>query len=608
MTRTSWPAPPSILRKTSAFVLTFALLSLGTSPLALQSRDGAIATSGTATVRGRVVTDDDAARPVRRAIVTLSGVASGFSRTTATDVDGRFLFANLPVGDVTLTAAKAGFLTSYYGAPRPGHGPAVPLATGDGARESDITIRLTHGGAVTGTIFGVTGRPQAGVLVTALQPDMANGRRTPAVPAGNQSGFTDDHGRYRIWGLGPGGYIIAATPLATAGARMITSADLLWATEQTIGPESVGDQAAARRAPDAGRVVSYAPVFYPGVVDPAGSEVITIGPAEDRAGVDITLQVVSTAAVNGTVLGLNGRPVANVQVSLANTAASPMRGSSGSETDAEGRFAFRSVAPGEFTVSARASRVPSMFDLWASLDVAVNGEDQNGLVLGLRPGMTVSGHIVYDGSAKPPDDLSRVAINLAPTSHDSGVAPLSQPVLADGTFTLLGVVPGRYRLSAILSPSVERSSGSAAPWFLKSALWNGQDILDSALEVVPGQDVSDLTVVFGARPTDLSGTLVDMLNRPAADYVVVVFPTDRRLWTEDSRRIRQAALGSDGRFRFGGLPSGEYYLGAVSRADLLNLSDTTLLEEVARVALRATLADGEQKVQNLRLGGAERSH
>ena len=257
-------------------------------------------------------------------------------------------------------------------------------------------------------------------------------------------------------------------------------------------------------------------------------------------------------------------------------------------------------APG----TAVPSRSASTLALWASLDVTVNGEDQNGLALSLRPGMTVSGHVVYDGLAKPPDDLSRIAINLAATSPDSGVArPSQESVFADGRFTLSGVAPGRYRLSAILSRSEARVSGSTAQWFLKSALWNGQDILDSALEVAPGQDVTDVTVVFGARPTDLSGTLFDVLNHPVADHVVVVFPTDRSLWTQDSRRIRQAALGTDGRFRFAGLPSGEYYLGAVNRADPVNLSDTALLEKIARVALRATLADGEQKVQNLRLGG-----
>ncbi len=481
-----------------------------------------------------------------------------------------------------MTAAKPGYLTSYYGARRAGRGPAVPLAVGDGPQGSDITIRLMHGGVIAGTIFGVTGRPHAGVLVTPLQSRMVNGQRTLAVPAGSQGGLTDDQGRYRIWGLAPGEYVISAVPPAALVEAPVT---------------------------DPGRAVSYAPVYYPGVVDPAGSDVITIGPAEERAGADITLQVVSTATVSGTVLGLNGQRVPNVQVMLASAASPGARGHTGAETDADGHFAFRAVPPGEFTITARAPSSPpralSAFDLWASRDVTVNGEDQDGLVLALQPGMTVSGRVRYDGATKPPEDLTRVLINLTAASPDKGVAmPSQEPVSADGTFTLPGVGPGRYRLSAFLLNPQGPAGVGRAPWFLTSALWNGQDILDSVLEVAPGQDVSDLTILFADRQTDLSGTLVDMLNHPVADDVVLVLPTDRRLWTAGSRRIRQVVLGADGHFGVVGLPAGEYYLGAITRADAgdIDLSDAAFFEEVARVAVRTTLADGEQKVQNLRLG------
>jgi len=595
---------------TSLFILTLVLLTLDASPSAFQSRDAAVVPPGHAIVQGRVVTDDEAARPVRGAIVTISGVAPSYSRLTATDDQGRFLLAALPAGDVTVTAAKPGYLTSYYGARRPGRGPAVPLWVGDGPRGSDITIRLMHGGAIAGTIFGLTGRPQAGVLVTPLQSHTVNGQRTLAVPAGSQGGFTDDQGRYRIWGLAPGDYIITAAPPATlADARSITDADLQWAAEQTVS-DSVAARTAPPRAPNPGRTVSYAPVFYPGGVDPARAVVITLGPAEERAGVDLTLQIVSTATVSGTVLGLSGQPVPNVQVMLASTASLGTRGRTGAETDANGHFAFRAVAPGEFTVTARAPSSPpgarSAFDLWASRDLTVNGEDQDGLALTLRPGMTVSGRVLYKGTTKPPEDLTRVLIHLTPASSDSGVAmPSQEPASADGTFALSGIAPGRYRLSALLSNLRGTAASGSAPWFLKSALWNGQDILDDALEVAAGQDVNELTMVFVDRQTDLSGTLVDTVNHPVADEVLVVFPTDRRLWTPDSRRIRQSVLGSDGHFRVVGLPAGEYYLGAITRADAVDvdLSDTSLLEEVARVAVRTTLAEGEQKVQNLRLGG-----
>jgi protocatechuate 3,4-dioxygenase beta subunit len=599
----------SVGRMTAAFTLTIVLLSPGASPSAFQSRDAAVVPPGTALVQGRVVTDDAAARPVRGAIVTITGIAPSYSRLTATDDQGRFLFADLPVGDVTLTAVKAGYLASYYGARRPGRGPAVPLAVGDGPRGSDITIRLMHGGAIAGTIVGLTGRPQAGVLVTPFQSRTVNGQRMLVVPAGRQGAVTDDLGRYRIWGLAPGEYVItAAPPTPLAEVRSTTAADLQWAAEQASRPDSVGAQTVLTHAPDPGRTVSFAPVYYPGGVDPAGSEVITLGPADERAGVDITLQVVPTVVVGGTVLGLDGQPVPNVQVMLASTGPLVTRGRTGAETDADGHFAFRAVAPGEFTITARApSRPPralSVFDLWASWNVTVNG-DQDGLVLILRPGVTVSGRVRYDGTTKPPEDLTRVLVNLTPAGPDSGIArPSQEPVSADGTFALPSVAPGQYRLSTLVN-SRGPAGGGAAPWFLKSALSSGQDVLDSALEVAPGQDVADLTVVFSDRQTDLSGTVVDTLNHPVADDVVVVFPTDRRLWISDSRRIREVVPGADGHFGVAGLPAGDYYLGAITRRDAVDvdLSDAAFLEEVARVAVRTTLADGEQKVQNLRLGG-----
>ncbi len=218
--------------------------------------------------------------------------------------------------------------------------------------------------------------------------------------------------------------------------------------------------------------------------------------------------------------------------------------------------------------------------------------------------MTVAGHLAFDGSSQPPEDLSRTLISLTATGANLSGATASQTrALADATFALSSVAPGRYRLSAAIVGRPQTSGRSQASWFLTSVMRDGQDLLDSALDVAPGQDVKDLTVVFSDRRTDLAGTLFDTANHPVAGYVVLVFPTDRRFWTSDSRRIRQALLGLDGHFDISGLPAGEYYLGAVTHADADDVSDPTFLEEVAAAALRMTLAAGEHRVQDIRLGG-----
>ncbi|HEY6358384.1 MAG TPA: carboxypeptidase-like regulatory domain-containing protein, partial [Vicinamibacterales bacterium] len=484
---------------------------------------------------------------------------------------------------------------------------------------NNITIRLLHGSVIAGTVLGVTGRPQPGVQMTALQRRTVDGQLTLVTGGDNQGGFTDDQGHYRIWGLTPGDYVISAMPpAALTTARSITEVDLQWAAEELLrGPGRNGAGPPSPRAPDDGRVVSYAPVYYPGVVDPVGAATVTVGPSTERDGVDLALQVVPTATISGTVIGLDGEFVPSASVMLGSVSTLRAQGRASVRTDAAGRFVFQAVVPGDFTVAARASShrpaagvpppSPQGPDLWARLDLTVGGEDQSGLVLALQQGMTVAGRLAFDGSSQPPADLSRVLISLTVTGANPSGATASQTrALADGAFALSGVAPGRYRLSAAIVGRPQASGRSQASWFLTSVMRDGQDLLDSALDVAPEQDVRDirdLSVVFSDRQTDLAGTLFDSENHPVAGYVVLVFSTDRRFWTSDSRRIRQAPLGADGHFDISGLPAGEYFLGAVTHADADDVSDPSFLDEVAAAALRMTLGAGEHRIQDIRLGG-----
>ena len=77
---------------------------------------------------------------------------------------------------------------------------------------------------------------------------------------------------------------------------------------------------------------------------------------------------------------------------------------------------------------------------------------------------------------------------------------------------------------------------------------------------------------------------------------------ERRFWTPESRRVEHALLGRDGRFDFSNLPAGDYLLAAVTHLDADDLDDPAWLEAVAAMAVHTTLADGEHKVQDIRLG------
>ena len=101
-----------------------------------QVRDGRVPPpTKPATISGVVVSDGDKPQPVRRAVVTLTGDGLRPNRGAITDDQGRFTIGNLPAGRFTLMAARGGYVTSSYGAKRPGRpGTAVAVTEGQRAR------------------------------------------------------------------------------------------------------------------------------------------------------------------------------------------------------------------------------------------------------------------------------------------------------------------------------------------------------------------------------------------------------------------------------------------------------------------------------------------
>ena len=73
-------------------------------------RDNANQPSGTAAIRGRILTADTGA-PVRRAQVRAVAPELRVARLASTDAQGRFELKDLPAGRWTLTASKAGFVS-----------------------------------------------------------------------------------------------------------------------------------------------------------------------------------------------------------------------------------------------------------------------------------------------------------------------------------------------------------------------------------------------------------------------------------------------------------------------------------------------------------------
>jgi hypothetical protein len=372
---------------------------------------------------------------------------------------------------------------------------------------------------------------------------------------------------------------------------------------------------------------------------------IEIKPGEEHSGVSFSLQLVPTSTLAGSVLGLEGQPMTTgVQIMLGQGGPSKTGGiglagfsSRGLGIDRTGHFSLAGVTPGVYTLTARASSRTALApppvtvsiiggapglpppppplppptaggtnDLWASVDLSVSGNDQTGLVLVLRPGMTMAGRIAFEGASKPPDDLTHVRVGLSVVANDglAQTVPL-RAAAASGTFAITGVAPGRYRPNASIVnapiPGAPQVASAQNPWHLKAALWQGRDLLDVPIDVQPNEDVSDVTFVFTDLTSELSGSLLDGSGGPALGYFVIVFPTDQTLWVPNGRRIRQAQPSGDGSFKMTNLPAGTYFMGAVTDLEPSDLSDPSFLEQLSAASLKITVNDGGKTVQNLRL-------
>jgi len=600
---------------------------------------------GTAQIAG-MVTAADTGRPVRGARVSLNGSVpaveggrglqaltavgmpgtvqgvTAVSRVALTDDQGQFAFDRLPAGRFTLSVSRAPFLGASYGQKRPG-GAGTAVAVADGQR-MDARISLVRGGVITGMVLDDNGEPQPGVQVRTSRFAIVNGiRRLQNTGAGS----TDDRGIYRLSGLQPGEYVVAATPSASALGVADASLATALALEQTIRTAPI-EPPAAPGAPATVQVTvprnvqppgprqtppGYLPTYYPSMMQALAAQTIRVNGGDEHAGIDIRLQAVQATHISGMVTSPPQTGV-GIRVTISSADATDVDlATGGAMVDQDGRFLIRSLAPGSYVIHAQtipgsrnvtvvygvaspppqvAPRLDSSQRLWGRAYVTVDGQEGPYATIAMQGGRSVSGTVLFD-MARPPDlTRARVVVTLANAPGPQAATVSSPPeaqVGPDGRFTLEGVIPGRYILRTTAGP-------------LKEAIVGGQDTLDFPLEFTAEHDLAGATLTVTDKTTELSGLLTDMREQPAVDYTVVVAAADPRFWIPGSRRISLARPDTSGRYAFRGLPPGDYLVAAVTDIEPGTQYDPEFLRSLAAASVRVSLGEGAKVESNLRLG------
>jgi hypothetical protein len=455
--------------------------------------------SGNGAIVGRVF-DAATNTPIRRAQIQASN--NELFVDALSDDQGRFQLTNLPQGEWRVTVSKGGYFTSQPGQRRP-FDPPPPIKLGRGERLS-ADVHLSRGGVITGRVSDDTGEPLAGLRVRVYRAKMVGGyRRLEDVGAADQ---TDDTGAYRIFGLPPGDYYVAAS------LRMAPTDSVVQTT--------------------------YSPTYYPGTGELAQAQRIRVDLGTESTAI-FPLLPVRSVNVTGMVLTSSGGP-ANAFLNLVSDAAefgTPL--GIGGVTQPDGTFTIPDVPPGRYMLNA-SLRGDGPAEA-GSLPVTVVNDDVTGNTIVTGRPATLKGRFVADAGVigAIPDAL------LVATAARAG-----STVLASGSGKTL-------ELDELSEPFTLHVEHLPEGWGVKSIVVNGTDVTDAKVELAANQE-AEVQVVLTNRLTRITG-MVSADGQPVKAEVVV-FAADSAKWSYPSRFVRTVSADEKGRFRINGLPAAERYL------------------------------------------------
>lgn len=517
--------------------------------------------STAATVQGTVFNKVSGA-PVNHAHVMYIKSAAGANDnltpiSTDTDSEGHFLIQVEP-GTYRLWVERPGFARQPYGARTPeGQGTVLTLAPRQQVR--DIAIKLVPLGAISGRTIDNEGEPVQGVSVQVLRFTYANGKRQLIPVSGTSS---NDRGEYRVFGLPAGRYYLLAT---LHGAPMSHPPDTGGLVPEMLDP--------------------FAPLYYPGVLDPAAATMVPLPEGGEASDIDFNLQRIRAVTVRGRVTSSNPDfSGSQLQVVLAHTEGNTASGVgrlTATIDPASGRFEFRGVAPGEYLLLG--TQQSNKLTLAGREAIEVTAAPiQDHFRLNLSPGYTLGGRVQLEGGTSA--DLSHVMVQIVST-EDTGHASVSK-IGPDGSIQMPGVTAGVWKFFLEQLPE--------NVW-IKSATYGEQDLLLGDLNASTGP-AGQIHIVLAGNGAQISGTVLD--NDQPHEATVVLVPA-----ADELRRsfglYRVTAAQNQGTFVFKGVRPGSYKLFAFEEVEPFAWFDPEFLKPVESLGESVTVGEGEKVTKQL---------
>jgi hypothetical protein len=360
--------------RVASFVL---LLGIVTVPLAAQdagpttppkaSTDNKAAkppAAATGRITGTVLCADTH-RPARGAVLLVAPVPSADganhagdsgARTAHVAMDGTYTLEHLGPGQYSVLAALPGYLSpldELISSGMADHSPAamhdlltrLDTVTVTGTETERYDITLQRGAAVSGRVVYSDGSPATQVSMAiedVKAKDLTDENQNQALQAVSvarilfmhQTLSTDDLGRFRVGGLKPGTYRVAA--LSAPAGTSDREDDGMMALFGNVGPGALR-------------------VYAGDTLHRKAARTYELRSGDEVTGIDITIPLNAYHQVIGTLTAVDGRPINSSIVTLRDTSDDSV--SFESKVARDGTFSFGTVAAGTYTLSAKNGRI-----------------------------------------------------------------------------------------------------------------------------------------------------------------------------------------------------------------------------------------------------------
>jgi hypothetical protein len=513
----------------------------------------------------------------------LQGAMTSMFRPVTSDADGKFELSSLRPGAYSLSASSPGYVSVDPD-------PKVFYRPGDNA-----TITLVKGGVITGRVTNSLGEAIIGALVRAIKIREPNDKpvRTRG-DIGSQINEsmdmmlgpfkTDDRGIYRIYGLSPGYYQVAAGGRSGQGF--------------SFGGQNTYD--------------GDAPTYFPsGTLETAGE--VTVLAGEEATNIDIRYRENRGHSIGGTVTVSTGPAPQAITVALSRAVNGIVEAST-VVMGGRDHFGFDSLLDGEYIVfamgtSGNLGMGAGAEGITASVSqprrVTVSGADVSGINLVIEPLGSIAGRVVLEPLQDAKEKEACKGFLPAPiegtvlATHDDRketVDPISGPLAAfkDTTpnekseFIISLLQPGTHWLTVRMPADHLYLKAVTLPQADPNT--KPIDIAKNGVKLKSGDRIKGLIVTVREGAARLSGKVVVGSDNkaPESKMSLHLVPAEPEA-AEDVLRYFEATLSDDGSFALTNLSPGKYWIVGreTSDTDLAGTDRKPLAWDAsARTALR----------------------